>query len=219
MENIIVNQQQSDSKQDWLTIFAKAISFVFHPLLMPFYGILIIFNIGSYIVFSVSPMIKYLVYAIVFVNTFLIPAMSGIFLLKKGLITSLEMNTTKERRLPLLITGLFYSLTYYFLQKFPLPPLIFLILLGATLSVLVSMMVNLIWKISAHMIGAGGMVGAVIGVSWRLSLDLNLLIICLILLSGLIGTSRLKLNAHNPSQVYIGFLLGLTCMMLVMLGI
>jgi len=129
------------------------------------------------------------------------------------------MNTTRERRFPLLITGLFYSITYYFLQKFPLPPLIFLILLGATLSVLVSMMVNLFWKISAHLIGAGGMVGAVIGISLRLSLDLNLLIIGLIILSGVIASSRLILKAHDHAQIYAGFLLGLGCMLLVMLGI
>ena len=219
MENIEVYYPEKTNQKDWTNKIAKAISYLFHPLLMPFYGVLMIFNIGSYIVFSVSPAVKYFVYAIVFINTFLIPAMAGVFLLKKGMIQSLEMNTTKERRFPLLITGLFYSITYYFLQKFPLPPLIYLILLGATLSVLISMMVNLFWKISAHMIGAGGMVGTAIGISLRLSLDLNLLIISLIVLSGLIGSSRLALNAHNQSQIYIGFFLGLGCMLLVMLGI
>ncbi len=202
-----------------LNKIAKYVSYAFHPLLMPFYGVLIIFNIGGYIVYAVPPLIKYLVYAIVFLNTFIIPAFTGIYLLKKGQIKSLEMETAAERRIPLLITAISYSLTYYFLQRLPLPPLIYLILLGATFAVLLSMLINLFWKISAHLIGAGGMVGAVLGISMRLSLDLNLLLVSLIVLSGIIGSARLLLNAHNQSQIYSGFFLGFLCMLFVMLGI
>ena len=58
------------------------------------------------------------------------------------------------------------------------------------------------------MIGVGGLVGMMLGMSERLTMDLNTLLILLFVIAGLVGFSRLKLNAHNPFQVYLGFVVG-----------
>lgn len=198
---------------------AKAISYLFHPLLMPLISCFLVFNTGGYIVFSVQENYKYVVYAIVFINTILIPSLASVVLLKKGIIRSLHMETIQERRFPFLIATIFFFLTYYFLQKLPLPPIIFLMLLGATLSVLVSLIINLFWKISVHMVGAGGLVGALIGMSIRLSTEIYPIILAAIFCAGIVGYARLKLNAHDHAQVYVGFLVGLTSMFALILGI
>ena len=59
------------------------------------------------------------------------------------------------------------------------------------------------------MIGIGGIVGAILGLSFRLMIDLSLIISLLILCAGAVGYARLSLEAHNPAQVYAGFFLGL----------
>lgn len=81
-------------------------------------------------------------------------------------------------------------------------------LLGSCVSVVLTLIINLFWKVSAHAIGIAGVVGAVIGLSLRIHYNLSPLIIMLISLFGLVGFARLKLLAHTPSQVYVGFLVG-----------
>ncbi|HET6242942.1 MAG: hypothetical protein H0V01_14750 [Bacteroidetes bacterium] len=201
------------------TRLATVISYLFHPLLMPTIGTFLIFNIGGYIAFTVTPTVKYMVYGIVFLNTFIFPSMASYYLLKKGYINSTGMATIQERRIPMALTAVFYFFTYYILRKATLPPVLFLVILGATLSVLLTLIITLVWKISAHMVGVGGIVGAVIGLSVMFSVNLQLLIMALILVAGLVGYSRLKLNAHSHLQVYVGFLLGLSSMLLLILGV
>jgi membrane-associated phospholipid phosphatase len=58
------------------------------------------------------------------------------------------------------------------------------------------------------MLGMGGIVGTIIGLILRYQIDAVPLVISLILISGLVGYSRLRLNAHTPLQVYAGFVLG-----------
>jgi hypothetical protein len=201
------------------TRFATVISYLFHPLLMPTIGTILILNIGGYVTYAIAPTVKYIVYGMVFLNTFIFPFLASHYLLKKGYIRSYGMSTIQERRLPLLLTAVFYFFTYYILRNAVLPPVLFLMILGATLSVLLTLIITLAWKISTHMVGIGGLLGAVIGMSMKFSLNLQFLIISLLLLSGLVGYARLKLRAHSHNQVYWGFALGLFSMLLLIMGI
>ena len=63
-------------------------------------------------------------------------------------------------------------------------------------------------KLSAHLTGIGGLVGTLVMLSIKLHTDFLALICVLIVLSGIIGMSRIKLEAHNENEVYLGFLLG-----------
>nr|MBA3901665.1 hypothetical protein [Bacteroidota bacterium] len=124
------------------TRFAQVISYLFHPLLMPTVGAILILNIGSYMLFTVVPIIKYMVFAIIFLFTFVFPAFASYYLLKKGYIQSMNMASIQERRLPLMLTAIFYFFTYYILGNATLPPVLFLMILGATLSVLITLIIT-----------------------------------------------------------------------------
>ena len=124
------------------------------------------------------------------------------------MISSLSMETKEERRIPFLITSIFYFLTFYLLRQVHISSLVYLLFLGATLTLLVTMLINLKWKISAHMVGIGGVIGALTGISLRLYTDYRLLLIALLLVAGMVGTSRMLMKAHNPAQIYAGFLVG-----------
>jgi len=80
--------------------------------------------------------------------------------------------------------------------------------MGAITVIAIALLVTLKWKISVHMLGVGGLLGALIGLNYRFSLDWLIIIIFVTLLSGLIGFARLETKSHNPNQVYIGFLIG-----------
>jgi len=68
---------------------------------------------------------------------------------------------------------------------------------------------NINIKTSLHMLGIGGIIGFVMVISYEYQLNFNALLAGLFILAGLIGLSRLALNAHRPKEVYIGFMLGI----------
>ena len=86
------------------------------------------------------------------------------------------------------------------------------LLLGSTFTIIAALLINLHWKISIHMIGVGGILGAVLGMAQGLFIELLWPVIIIVLLSGMLGTARLMLKAHNPLQIYAGFLLGFAAM-------
>ncbi|MDF1672656.1 MAG: hypothetical protein P1U41_04080 [Vicingaceae bacterium] len=198
-----------------MKIAAKIISSIFHPLLMPIVGVLIIFNIDSYISYSIPNDLKKAVLLLIGVSTFITPLLISLLLLQRKIIKSLDMETTKERIIPYAFTIIFYVFTLYMLKRAPLHPIIFYFIIGATFSVILAFVINIKWKISAHMIGIGGLVGALIAISFRMDVYVTPYILMALIAAGLVGTSRLILNAHTQAQIYAGFVLGLVCQVLV----
>ena len=179
----------------------------------------LVFNSNTYIDYSLSWGLKKIIYLIAFLNTFLIPLIFSLVLVKRGVIQSLSMRTKEERIFPFLFASIFYFFTYYLLTEIPIPPIICKMVLAASVSVFLSILISLKWKISIHMIGAGGALGAILSLSYLLEADLQGVIILLILFSGLLGFARLKLNEHLPSQVYAGFFLGLFLQLFILIGL
>lgn len=187
---------------------AKGISYLLHPMLIPTYALLILFNMQVYFTIGIPVKVKWMIALLIFIITGLLPMLIVLLMSKLGIIKTLHMSQREERIWPFVTTALFYYLAYYLLRQLDISPAFILFTLGAFLSVLASLMISFFWKISVHMIGMGGLVGAFIGLSLRFMVDMPLLIVILILLSGITGFARLKLAAHSPSQVLAGFIVG-----------
>jgi membrane-associated phospholipid phosphatase len=199
-----------------MKLAAKIISYVFHPLVMPIFGLLIIFNTDSYINYAVPEELKQAVLILVGTSTFILPLLISLLLLSRKIINNLEMETQKERIIPYSFAIAFYIFTLYMLKKAPIPPVIFNFIVGATLSIIVAFVINMKWKISAHMIGIGGLVGVLLCVSILLGIYVTPYLILALIIAGLVGSSRLILNVHTPSQVYAGFVIGTFCQFIVL---
>ena len=198
---------------------SKILSVVFHPLLIPTYTLLIIFNLNVFFSMIIPQLAKWQILGMVFLITFLFPLFMMILFQRIGIIKSLYMKTKEERTLPYLMTIIFYYLASYLLKQLQISPIFYYFILGATFLIIITLIINFFWKISIHMIGIGGMLGTLIGLSFLWMIDIPFLIILLILCSGITGFARLKLNAHNPAQIYSGFLLGTSFMLLLFLVI
>lgn len=192
---------------------AKTISVLFHPLLIPTYTMLILLNIDIYFALLIPDPAKWRLLILIFVLTFLFPSFITIILLKRRIINSLEMKTREERIFPILITALFFYLTYFLFKKLDLAVVFNYFALGATLLVIIALFINFFWKISIHMVALGGMFGSLLGISLSFLIELPLLLTLVILIAGLTGYARLKTGSHIPSQVYIGFLSGAVIML------
>lgn len=196
---------------------AKLFSVLFHPIFIPLIGIAFIFHSNTYLNYTIHPELKNAIYLLIILNTILMPVVISSFLLWKRMITSIKMENQKERTLPYIGTIIFYLLTLYLLKDVYVPALVFLFMIGAAASVLTALIINFFWKLSAHMIGMGGLCGTLICISHKLQTDMLLFILLTIIVSGFVGASRILLKAHNPKQVYAGFLIGLFWQLLIVL--
>ncbi len=192
---------------------ARIISYVFHPLLMPLYAFIILFNMNAYFSSVISLYGKLLILSFIFVFTFLFPSVLTYFLFKLKIISSLHLEKREERGIPYIFTIIFYYGAYYMLKKSEVPAIFLLIMLVTTMMIIIVFFINLKFKISIHNLSIGALTGLIIGISYRFNLEMIIMILLSIFISGLVGYSRITLNAHRPSEVYFGYLLGFCSML------
>jgi hypothetical protein len=198
------------------TRLAKIISFLFHPVLMPTYITGILLSLKTYFVLVLSLKAKGMLIGMVFLSTCALPMSFILLLIFSGKMFSLQMEKRQERTISLLIISIFYYLTWWMLGRMPISPVFPVLMIGVFYTSVVALTINLFFKISLHMISAGGATAVFIGLSLLLLQPVQLLIMLMILLSGIIGFARLKLNSHNPAQVYLGWIVGVVVMISVM---
>lgn len=191
---------------------AKTISVLFHPMLMPLYAFFILFGSRSYFSSLLPWSVKLMIAGIIALNTILFPLVLFWLFRKKGLIHSYLMVNRDERTYPYLIMAVFYFITFYLLKNLQLPYLYGLFMLGATFLAIMALLVNFYWKISSHLIGTGGLLGTFLALHLRSVMDIPVMIMVLILVSGITGFARLKTDSHEPAQVYCGFFAGVIMM-------
>lgn len=162
-----------------------------------------------------SPTLRGSLLVLIFVGTFAVPALLIYYLFRSGYVQTLHLTTLADRRLPFFLTaGVYVLLTLLFAYRMEListiAPEIAVLLGSIALSILLVGIVSLYWQISAHSVGISGVVGILAGVLLKFSqTDLFIPLLLGVLLTGLVGSARLKLNAHTPAQIGAGVVLGL----------
>jgi len=193
---------------------AEIISVLLHPLLMPTIGFLLIINSGTYVASLDYDQKSYMIFVVVGL-TFLLPASFIPLYLFARLIKRISMPDKRDRIVPLYITLTCYLVAFLLIQKVPVSRIFQSYMLAACLILFFVMVISHFWKISAHLAGLGGIVALILSLSILLDADLILYMALSILLTGIAAYARLKINAHDPLQVYSGFLLGFGCMLFV----
>lgn len=198
----------SEEKKSFEVYFAKAISWLFHPMLTPTAGVLIINLFFSEKLQLTEQGTVYLL-IITAISTIVLPSAFIPMMLYQKLINSIEMKTSKERFTPLFLFSIFYFFAWYVMFRLQAPLVYKTFLFTAGTSVLIGLGINFLTKVSMHMIGIGGLTGSVYSLMIYSHANLQLIVLILIAIGGLTAYSRLKLNAHNPLQVYLGYLVGI----------
>src|SRR6185369_12281295 len=169
---------------------SRFLSVVLHPVLMPSYALLIIFQLNTYIAYTTPPQVKFALYIVIIFNTLIMPVVISYLLITRGYIRSFEMQRRQERIIPFFSNLALMLVAYYMIRQIVVPKIFYLLLLGAAGAVVIGIIINLKWKISIHMIGIGGIVGMLFGMSTFMLADLRIPILISILVSGLLGTAR-----------------------------
>ncbi len=151
----------------------------------------------------------YFVFLLLSINI-VAPAISMLVMIKYGFLSSIDLRDRKERFGPYLLVIFYYVLSYVMLRwKGPyLPPSVFSFFLSVICSLIASLVINMYWKISVHMLAQGGVFGTLLALNViHPNLDFVYPVLSLVM-AGITAYSRLYLHAHTPNQVYAGFILG-----------
>jgi chromate transport protein ChrA len=185
----------------------KFLSTILHPIVMPTVGILLYFFLSP---FSISFPEQLYFLTFVFSLTYVIPIIILITLKLTRKISSIDLPSIKERKVPLFIMMcLFLFLARYFSNFRNVQDLSYLFY-GTLLGLIgIYLIFALGIKTSIHLLSMGSAVGYFIVFQLIYNISVTPLILILILLSGLLASSRLYLKAHTPKEVYLGFLLGI----------
>ena len=159
---------------------------------------------------GMTPEARKMLLGLIFVTTYLIPGAATYLLYRSGAIGSLTLAERRERRLPLFFTTVFYSLTtWLFYRELRFDALPYQVMFLTSVALLLTFLISFFWKISAHSVGLGGVIGMLMALNAQLP-DNGLLypLVGTILAGGMVISARLALQAHTLAEVTAGFLLG-----------
>lgn len=192
-----------------MKLFSNIVSILFHPLLMVTYGVIMALTFTYLAIYPLA--MKGLLVGGAFLCTAVIPGLFILLMVKNGAAVDLELSDRRERVVPYLIFITSIMVCILFMYKIMVPFWFLSLLIGAGIALFLALFINFFWKISAHTLGIGGLLGGIMGVSRIHLINPYFGFILIFLIAGLVGTSRIFLKRHTPMQVYAGFCLGFIC--------
>jgi membrane-associated phospholipid phosphatase len=185
---------------------SKFISILFHPVLIPTLGFLLLFNSGFY--FSMLTWeAKRFVLLVVLLSTGILPIIS-VAILSLNPKFDISMKRSQDRIIPLLSSAVFYYLGAVLLGRMRAFPVFKIFLIASILVIIVVLLISFKWKISNHMAAVGGMTGTLFALSFRTGVNPVWSLLFAVLVSGVVGTARLVLEKHDLKQIVAGYAVG-----------
>ncbi|KAB8154444.1 hypothetical protein EZY14_008455 [Kordia sp. TARA_039_SRF] len=194
--------------------FLNVISYVFHPIFIP--------SMATVGYFLVTPRMyefnfKVDVSITIAIFTVFIPILTFILLRRLRMIDTVFVKDVRQRKIPLYL----YVLLLFLIVTKIISKSIFAELYDFFVATLISAILCLFFvliriKASMHMMGIAGLVMFLIVLSISYQLNITFALSILILMIGIVGSSRLYLKAHTISELILGLAIGVIPQLLVM---
>jgi membrane-associated phospholipid phosphatase len=187
---------------------AQIVSFVFHPLLLTTYLVLLLGRwMPAMLLVRQDHILTFV--AFIFGITFVLPALNVLVFQRFGVIGSWKMGTKQERVLPFVFNSIVYlMIAVLFLYKVHLSSNFTKLMLIIAALAVAGTACTFFLKVSIHSLGWAGLVGIVLPLNHAADGTLLVPTAVLIVIAGLVMSARLKLNVHTPWEVVIGGLAG-----------
>lgn len=193
---------------------ARLVSAVFTPFSIPFLAFLALF-LFSYL--SIMPIqYKLIVLGIVYCFTIMMPVLTIFIFRKINGFSTQELSERKKRYMPFFLTIISYVFCLLMMNRLNIPWYMSGIILAALIMMIICVIVNLKWKLSEHMAGAGAVIGGLVAFSALFGYNPVWWLCGFILVAGLLGTARIILGHHTLGEVLGGFAVGLVCALMVL---
>jgi membrane-associated phospholipid phosphatase len=202
-------------KNKLLIRIAKVMSTLFMPLYAPMWVFIGLF-LFTYL--RLLPWgYKIFIISIVYAFTVFMPTVGiTLFRLFKKW-THLELSHREHRHMPYVVALLSYTACLVIMTRINAAMFFRGVVMAALVSQIICVIINVWWKVSTHMVGIGGLVGALNAFSILFFYNPVWPFCVLLLLSGVLGTSRIILRQHSLAQVLTGFGIGYVCAMVFIL--
>lgn len=194
---------------------ARTVSILFTPFYLPITGMVAVF-LFSYL--RIMPwMYKLAILLIVYLFTALIPTLLIRLYRRYQGWSLLHLLSREKRIIPYVISIVCYFTCYYLFITHNVPHIITSILMAALVVQILCALINVWWKISTHTAAIGGVTGGVVAFAFIFNFNPVWWLCLLILIGGMVGSSRMILRQHSLLQVVCGFLLGMVAGMVTIL--
>ena len=196
-------------KEKNIILTARIVSMVLTPFYLPVVGILAIFTFSYLSMFPWQAKLAYVL--MVYAFTVLIPTLLIHLYRQYHGWTLIQLGQRERRMVPYAISIICYFTCFYIMNLLHLPHMLTSILMAALVIQILCAVINVWWKISTHTAAIGGVTGSLIAFSLLLSFDPMWWLCLTLVVSGMVGSSRMILRQHSLEQVTSGFFLGLVC--------
>ncbi len=181
-------------------------SYILHPIFISIYATLFyLFCKGD--IFTNQE--KYYVLFQILIITFLVPVLFFLLLRSTGHVSSVMVPETSQRKIPLVLQCFLYILLVKRSIVIARYPELHFFFLGALFSTILALICSLFKiKASLHMMAISGLTIFAIGLNIHLQMQNPYWGAFLILMTGVVASSRLEMEAHTPKELMIGLVLG-----------
>ena len=197
-----------------LTSFLKSISYILHPLLMPWMGAVCFFTITP---IQYPPIqISFWLLSIIFWSV-VVPLVLYFILKKIHLVQTIDLKTSKERVWPLLLNSIILGYLSFSVLPESMCTELHYLLLGAMVTAIVGMILAFLkFKTSIHMMSTGGAFFFMVLINLHYGYSFSGTFALFIIVMGAMASSRLHLNAHTVKELVVGLIVGVTPQLLLL---
>ena len=197
------------NREKSIILTARVVSMLFTPFYLPLVGMMALFSF-SYL--GLMPWgYKLQVLTMVYLFTILLPSvLIHLYRRYRGW-TLIELGHKERRAVPYVISILCYFFCIYLMDLLHIPHFMGTILYAALFIQVVCALINVWWKISTHTAAIGGVAGALFVFGAFFGFNPVWWLCVVLILAGILGTSRMILRQHSLLQVIVGFVVGIVC--------
>lgn len=188
---------------------------LFTPFYLPIVGITLLFLFSYLNMFPWSYKIQVLL--MVYLFTIMLPTLLiHVYRRYQGW-NLIELGHREKRMIPYVLSIISYFTCVYVMERLHMPHFMGSIIVAALAVQIVCALINVWWKISTHTAAIGGVAGALFAFSYYLGFNPVWWLSLVIIVAGMVGSSRMILRQHSLSQVVGGFAVGFICAALAIL--
>ena len=189
-----------------IILTARVVSMVLTPFYLPVVGILAIFTFSYLSMFPWQAKLSYIL--LVYAFTVLFPTvLIHLYRQYQGW-TPIQLEQKEKRVVPYILSIVCYFTCFYIMNLLHLPHMLTSILIVALVIQILCAIINIWWKISTHTAAIGGFAGALMAFSILFTFNPLWWFCVILIIAGMVGSSRMILRQHSLSQVVAGFLVG-----------
>lgn len=194
-------------KEKNIILAARILSMTFTPFYLSLVGLAALFTF-SYL--NLAPwQYKLRVIGMVYLFTILLPTLLIHYYRRYNGWTLIELGRKEKRMVPYVISILCYAACYSIMEVTHIPHFMSIILMAALAIQMCCALINIWFKISTHTAAIGGVAGALQAFALLFGFNPTWWLCLVLIVGGMVGTSRMILRQHTLWQVVAGFMVGL----------